>query len=418
VSQTAGALARRSLVAPLPVASIGPFAAMARRMVIARLAAWREGFVRLRLGFDGREHAIGDPRARDRGELVVHDEAFFARVLLRGEMGAGESYVAGEWDSPDLVAVIRLFLRNLPHLGVESGLTRVARLPSRLRHVLRRGRRRQSERNIHAHYDLGNDFYRLFLDESMAYSCAVFAHAGESLADAQRRKFERVCDKLGLGPRDHVLEVGCGWGGLAIHAVRTRGCRFTGITISREQYDLARARVAAAGLADRIDVQYRDYRDVRGRFDKLVSIEMLEAVGHEYYPAFFARCAAALAPGGTMVAQTIAMPEHRYEAYRRGVDWTQAYVFPGVLIPSLSALAGAMARASDLSIVDVEDIGLHYAPTLRAWRERFLARRDEVAALGFDAAFVRTWVMYLSFSEAAFAERDLGDLQIVFSKPA
>jgi cyclopropane-fatty-acyl-phospholipid synthase len=231
-----------------------------------------------------------------------------------------------------------------------------------------------------------------------------------SLADAQRLKLERLCEWLALEPRDHLLEIGCGWGGMAIHAAKTRGCRVTAITISREQYELAAARVAAEGLADRVAIEYRDYREVTGRFDKIVSIEMLEQVGYAYLPAFFATCARSLAPGGRFALQSITMPDERFASYRRRVDWMQTYVFPGTLIPSLAAIRAACAP---FAIVRSDDIGPSYAPTLRAWRERFIAALPEVRGLGFDTSFIRTWLLYLSFSEAAFSEHALGDHQLL-----
>jgi cyclopropane-fatty-acyl-phospholipid synthase len=396
------------LIVPLP-RLVPPTGGLLRRAAIHQLRArWRGGRLELvlpsgelvRLGGDG----PADARAH------IHDDRLFLRLVLRGEMGAGEAFVAGEWSSDDVVAVIRTFLRGTGAEGLESPLTRLARLPELSRHRRAANTYAGSARNIHAHYDLGNRFYRLFLDaETLAYSCAIYP--ASSLAEAQQRKLERLCDWLALSPRDHLLEIGCGWGGMAIHAARTRGCRVTAITISREQHELASARVAAAGLADRVRVELRDYRDVAGRFDKIVSIEMLEAVGFEYLPAFFATCARALAPGGRLALQTITMPDARFEAYRRNVDWMQTYIFPGSCIPSLAAIRAA----SDLPLVRSDDIGLSYAPTLRAWRERFLAALPEVRRLGFDQPFVRTWLLYLAFSEAAFAERTLGDHQLLFT---
>jgi cyclopropane-fatty-acyl-phospholipid synthase len=347
----------------------------------------------------------------------IHDDRLFLRLLLRGELGAGESFVAGEWSSDDVTGVIRAFLRATGARGVESPLTRIAQLPALLRHRRASNTHAGSQRNVHAHYDLGNAFYRLFLDDdTLAYSCAIWPDAAMSLADAQRTKLDRLCDWLALSPRDHLLEIGCGWGGMAIHAARTRGCRVTAITVSREQHALASARVAAAGLADRVTIAYRDYRELadhRGTFDKIVSIEMLEQVGFEFLPQFFATCAHVLAPGGALALQSITMPDARFAAYRRNVDWMQTYIFPGTLIPSLGAIRAACAP---FSITRRDDIGLHYAPTLRAWRDRFVAALPAVRALGFDAPFVRTWLLYLAFSEAAFSERTLGDHQLLLRR--
>jgi cyclopropane-fatty-acyl-phospholipid synthase len=379
-----------------------------RFAALARLrATWTGGRLDLILP-SGQRVRLGGPGVPD-ACARIHDDRLFVRLLLRGELGAGESFVAGEWSSDDVVAVIRVFLKATRARGVESPLTWLAQLPSLARHRSNTN----SERNIHAHYDLGNAFYRLFLDdETLAYSCAYWPDPALSLADAQRTKLDRLCDWLALEPNDHLLEIGCGWGGMAIHAARTRGCRVTAITISRAQHELAVARVAAAGLADRVTIQYRDYRELDGTFDKIVSIEMLEAVGEAALPHYFATCARVLAPGGRLALQSITMPDDRFEAYRRRVDWMQTYIFPGSLIPSTSLIARASAAAG-FSIERSDDIGPDYAPTLRAWRARFLAELPAVRAMGFGDTFIRTWLLYLAFSEAAFVERTLGDHQLL-----
>jgi cyclopropane-fatty-acyl-phospholipid synthase len=345
----------------------------------------------------------------------VHDDRLFLRLVVRGELGIGESFVAGEWSSDDLVGAVRAFLRATAARGVESPLTWLANVRLRARHRRAANTPAGSQRNIHAHYDIGNAFYRLFLDdETFAYSCAYWADPDLSLAAAQRAKLERLCDWLELSSTDHLLEIGCGWGGMAIHAARTRGCRVTAITISREQYEHARARVAVAGLADRVDIQLRDYRALKGTFSKLVSIEMLEAVGYDYLPLYFSTCARLLAPGGKLALQTISMPDDRFETYRRSVDWMQTYIFPGSLIPSLGAIRAA-AEPAGFRFERVDDIGPSYAPTLAAWRTRFLSALPAVHELGLDEPFIRTWLMYLAFSEAAYAERSLGDHQLLLA---
>jgi cyclopropane-fatty-acyl-phospholipid synthase len=399
------------LVVPLPRLA-APVARAARVLALARLRAlWTDADTRLHLalpGGDTIELGRRGPLARAR----IHDDGMFVRLLLRGELGAGEAFVAGEWSSDDVVGVVRGFLRATHARGVESPLTRLAQLPALVRHRRAANTHAGSERNVHAHYDLGNAFYRLFLDdETLAYSCAIWPADCATLADAQRRKLDRLCDWLALSPRDHLLEIGCGWGGMAIHAAKTRGCRVTAITVSREQHALASARVAEALLADRVTIEYRDYRALSGTFDKIVSIEMLEQVGYEFLPAFFATCARHLAPGGRLAVQTITMPDDRFAAYRRSVDWMQTYIFPGTLIPSLGAIRAACAP---LQLIASDDIGPSYAPPLRAWRDRFTAALPAVRALGFDAPFIRTWLLYLAFSEAAFAERTLGDHQLLF----
>ena len=411
------------LIVPLPLPLPRPLARLAapaghalRWLALAQLrAGWRAGPLDLILP-SGDRVRVGPPGPAE-ACVRIHDDRAFLRVVLRGEMGGGESFVAGEWSSDDLVGVLRLALRATGARGVESPLTRLAQLPALARHRRAANTPHGSQRNIHAHYDLGNAFYQLFLDpETLAYSCGYFPRSGMSLADGQRAKLDRLCDLLALSRRDHLLEIGCGWGGMAIHAARTRGCRVTAITVSRQQHQLAAARVAAAGLADRVDVQYRDYRELdgAGRHDKLVSIEMLEAVGHEYLPRYFAIARRMLRPGGRFALQSITMPDARFAAYRRRVDWMQTYVFPGSLIPSLGAITAAAAPAG-FRIARADDIGPGYVATLQAWRERFVAALPQVAALGFDEPFVRTWLMYLAFSEAAFAERTLGDHQLLLT---
>jgi cyclopropane-fatty-acyl-phospholipid synthase len=398
------------LIVPLPRLA-APLARAVRSLVVAQLSArWTTSTLELLLP-DGHVIRLGAGAASAR--VRVHDDRLFLRLLLRGELGAGESYVAGEWSSDDLVAVARAFLRATAARGLESPLTRIGRLPDLLRHRRARNTRTGSERNVHAHYDLGNAFYRLFLDDdTLAYSCALYRNPTLSLADAQRAKLDQLCDWLALSPDDHLLEIGCGWGGMAIHAARTRGCRVTAITLSREQHALASARVAAAGLTDRVTIEYRDYRDIpHDHFDKIVSIEMIEQVGFEHLPTFFTTCARLLAPGGRLAVQSITMPNERFAAYRDSVDWMQTYVFPGTLIPSLASIRCACAP---LSLVREEDIGDSYATTLRAWRERFLTALPSVRELGFDTPFVRTWLLYLAFSEAAFAERTLADHHLLF----
>ncbi len=405
---------------------VPPAGRAVRWAAIATLRArWRAG--RLDLVMPGGERVrLGGPGTAE-ATARIHDDRMFLRLLLRGEMGIGEAFVAGEWtvaSAEELVAVIRLFLRATRARGTESALTRMAQLPALVRHRRAANTLRGSARNIHAHYDLGNAFYQLFLDdETLAYSAAIYsnpagaspagANPAASLAEAQHAKLDKLCDWLALSPRDHLLELGCGWGGMAIHAARTRGCRVTAITVSREQHQLARARVAAAGLTDRVSIELRDYRQIDGTYDKLVSIEMLEAVGYEYLPGYFARCAQLLRPGGRLALQSITMPDDRFEAYRRSVDWMQTYVFPGSLIPSIGTIERA-ADAAGFRITRRNDIGPDYAPTLRAWRERFTAALPAVRAR-FDQPFIRTWLLYLAFSEAAFAERTLQNHQLLLA---
>jgi cyclopropane-fatty-acyl-phospholipid synthase len=323
----------------------------------------------------------------------------------------------GPWSAADLTGVMRLLLRNREALdAMEGGLSRLS-APLRLAaHWLHRETRAGSRRNIAAHYDLGNEFFRLFLDETMMYSCAIFEHPAMTLAEASRAKLEAVCRKLALAPNDHVLEIGTGWGGFALHAAGRYGCRVTTTTISPSQFELARERVRAAGLEDRVTVLLEDYRDLAGRYDNLVSIEMIEAIGHQQFEEFFRRSAARLAPGGRMLLQSIVIDDRHYARARDEVDFIKRYIFPGCCIPSLGALSQAMAAASDLRIEDVEDIGPHYATTLARWRDNFHARLAEVRALGYPEEFVRMWEFYLCYCEAGFAERALGDVQLLLRR--
>lgn len=348
--------------------------------------------------------------------LRVHDWAFFPRLVLGGDLGAGESYMDAEWSSPDPVALARWFLANEDELGLDGPALLPGRLRDRLQHALRANSRRRAPRNIRAHYDLGNEFYALWLDETMTYSAARFEDAGQALADAQRAKYRRLASLAGIEPGMRVLEVGCGWGGFVELAADQLGCRVTGITLSPAQADHARRRLADAGLDGRAEIRIVDYRDVEGRFDAIVSVEMLEAVGHRFLDGFFAACERLLAPGGRIALQTISIPDRIYDRYRRGTDWIRKHIFPGGHLPSLGALQQAMARSSTLVVRHLEDGAPHYAETLLQWRRRFTERLDEIRALGFDDRFVRMWDFYLATCAAAFAERKLGSLQLALAR--
>jgi cyclopropane-fatty-acyl-phospholipid synthase len=350
--------------------------------------------------------------------MQIHDPAFYRAVALGGSVGGAEAYMDGLWDCDDLVALVRILVKNRDLLdGMETGLARLGGLALRVHHLLAAPTRSGSRANIHAHYDLGNEFFRLFLDDDMMYSSAVFESEDESLEVASRRKLVRVCEKLALRPGDHVLEIGSGWGGMAIHIARHHGCRVTTTTISRDQHDLARERIAAAGLGDRVTLLFDDYRDLRGRYDKIVSIEMIEAVGENYLETFLRRVAALLEPHGLALVQAITIEDHRYVAALRSVDFIRRYIFPGSFIPSVSAIVGAAGAATDLRLVDLEDIGPSYALTLRAWRRRFLAAREQARALGYDERFLRLWDYYLAYCEGGFLEGSISDAQLLFARP-
>ena len=392
-------------------------------------AAWRvgrAGLSRLRSGAitvvlpGGSRQVFGDAASPDHGVIHFHEQAGLVRMLLGGETGGGEAYMDGLWSSPDLGALMRVAALNREALALTDGWWRVpTQLAKTVAHRLRRNTIGQSRRNISKHYDLGNDFYRLFLDETMTYSSAVFESPDQSLADAQRNKYRRIAEGAGLGgglgAGKHVLEIGSGWGGFALYAAGELGCRVTSITISKEQHDLARERVRAAGLEHLVEIQLRDYREIQGTYDAIVSIEMLEAVGAEYFETFFKACDVALKPGGRLSLQSITFPDSAYERQRRGANWIQTYIFPGGLCPSLAVIERA-TRETRLLIRTVTDIGPDYVRTLHAWRSRFLGQLDAVRRLGFDERFIRMWDYYLALSEAGFAAGISQDLQIAFEK--
>ena len=365
---------------------------------------------------DGSHRIFGDRQSELQGEMRIHDTEALKRILLGGEVGGGEAYVEGLWSSPDLVGLISLAVANRRALGLSKGWWRVpAKVARTVTHRRNRNTKAGSRRNITAHYDLGNDFYGLWLDETMTYSSALFESSDQSLADAQRAKYRAVAAWAGVEPGMHVLEIGTGWGGMASYLAGELGACVTSVTISPAQYDLARERVAEAGLADRVTVELRDYREVHGEYDALVSIEMLEAVGAEYYREYFAAISRALKPGARAAIQVITFPHDAYEAQLRGANWIQRYIFPGGVLPSLAAMESSL-EGTDLLLTDVRDIRDSYARTLRTWRERFFEREDEVRALGFDDRFMRTWDYYLSISEAGFRTGMTQDLQIGFEK--
>ena len=392
---------------------------------ILERAAWRAALAmasRIRIGRltvvtpEGRRMVFGDPTSPRTAEIRVHDRAAALRLIAHGETGAGESYVDGLWSSPDLAALLSLAALNREALDLSRGpLHALTRIPKVVRHRLRRNTVSGSRRNIEAHYDLSNELYQLFLDETMTYSSAVFESPEQSLADAQRNKYRLIAERAGLTRGMHVLEIGSGWGGFALYAAGELGCRVTTVTVSSAQHELGTKRIRAAGLDHLVDVQLRDYRAIEGQFDAIVSIEMLEAVGAEFYEAYFAACDRALKPGGRMSLQTIAFPDVAYEPQLRGANWIQLYIFPGGLLPSLAEIERSLHRTR-LLVTSVTDIAASYVPTLRAWRTRFLAQADAVRALGFDERFIRKWEYYLAISEAGFATGLTQDYQIVLEK--
>lgn len=391
---------------------------LARRFMLRVLSRIKVGSLSIHDG-DNRYHfgqagVPGEPQA----EILVHNPAAFGKVLTGGTIAAGEAYIAGDWSSPDLTAVTRLFSANMDSIdAMEAGQHWYTRLALKLAHAINRNTHRGSRRNISAHYDLGNDFFRLFLDSTMMYSAALFERAETTLEKAAVDKLDEICRRLELRRDEHLLEIGTGWGGMAIHAATHYGCKVTTTTISRKQYEFARARVRELGLQDRITLLLKDYRALTGQYDKLVSIEMIEAVGHDFYSSYFQCCSRLLKDHGKMVIQAITIPDGRYEQARRSVDFIKRYIFPGGCLPSLEIIARHLARDTDMQMVHLRDITADYASTLAHWRQRFMERLDEVRALGFDRRFIRMWEFYLCYCEGGFRERIIGTTQMAFAKP-
>jgi len=405
-----------------------------RRPVLGAFAAMQRGHLRLELP-DGANHDLGSPADATgrtlpldippQAHIRIRREAFFKKCFWAGDIGFAESFIDGDWGTNDLTAVIAFFILNLDNAPTLSGSQRgfsavlnLLRHANRVGHLLRPNTRAIARRNIREHYDLSNDFFALWLDPSMMYSAARWpAHAPQlSLEAAQTEKNDALCRKLRLRASDHVLEIGTGWGGWALHAARSYGCRVTTVTISQQQFELARQRVVAAGLADRVDVQLCDFRDITGRFDKIVSIEMVEALGHRFQATFAEVVSRLLKPDGLIALQFITCPDARYTQFRRGVDFIQKHIFPGSLLLSLNRLNDLLAEAGGFVLHELDDFGPDYARTLRIWRDNFQAQRAQVAALGFDERFVRKWNYYLSYCEAAFALRNISVVHTVHSR--
>lgn len=412
--------ARAESLPQAPTSAPNAMQRLLRGRLLATLGALRD--CRLVLDDALGTQVLGTPAADAaqtlQAHVRVHDPDFYRQVALNGSVGAGEAYMDGAWDCDNLVALVRILVRNRGRLdAMETGPARLGGALMRLAHAFTRNTRAGSRRNIAAHYDLGNDLYRLFLDDNLMYSSAIYAGDDDTLEAASERKLARICAKLDLQPHHHVVEIGTGWGGFALHAAARHGCRVTTTTISREQHALASERIAAAGLSDRVTVLLQDYRDLQGRHDRLVSIEMVEAIGHQYLDTYFAKVGALLADDGLACIQAITIEDRRYAQALRSVDFIKRHVFPGSFIPSVSALHGALVRASDLRLTHLEDIGPSYARTLHDWRMRFMARLPEVHALGYDARFVRLWEFYLAYCEGGFRERSIGDVQLLLAKP-
>ncbi len=389
-----------------------------RGRLLAQMAGLRHGRLILRDSLGTAELGAAAPHCGPVVRIDVLDMGFYRAVAANGSVGAGESWMDGQWLCDDLVGLIRLLVRNRELLdGMETGLARFGSLALRAWHSLQRNSRGGSRRNIAAHYDLGNDFFAQFLSDDLMYSSAIWDGEDDTLESASTRKLELICRRLDLKPGDHVVEIGTGWGGFALHAARHHGCRVTTTTISREQHALAKERIDAAGLGERVTLLTEDYRDLRGRYDKLVSIEMVEAIGAPYLDAYFRRLGALLKDDGLALVQAITIEDHRYARALRSVDFIKRHVFPGSFIPSINALVAAKTRGSDLALIELEDFGGSYARTLQAWRERFKARMPRLRAQGFDERFLRMWEFYLAYCEGGFRERSIGVAHLLMAKP-
>jgi cyclopropane-fatty-acyl-phospholipid synthase len=389
--------------------------ALARAGVGAVLGRIRSGRIDVVEG--ARERSYGPADADLVATVTINDPAAW-RGPLRGSVGLGEGYVGGLWETDDLVALIRIAARELRQMdGIRGAVARPRGLLHRLRHLVPENTRSGARRNISAHYDLGNDLFAAFLDEQMMYSCAYFPDAAASLEQAQLAKLDRICDRLRLGPENHLLEIGAGWGGMAIHAARRSGCRVTTTTISREQYELARQRVREAGLDGQVTVLLQDYRDLEGRYDRLVSVEMIEAVGWQFFDDYFRRCDELLSDDGLMLLQAITIDDRIYEIEKAARSFANTHVFPGGCLPSEGLIAGCLERVTSMRQVWRDDITAHYPPTLAAWRERFFGAWERLRGRGYDERFRRLWDFYLSSSEAGFRERRISDVQALFAKP-
>ncbi|MDB2365773.1 cyclopropane-fatty-acyl-phospholipid synthase family protein [Luminiphilus sp.] len=391
---------------------------LARSFMWKVLGKLQVGSLTLREGDEAKVFGSTSDGSAPHAEVNVHDTDLYRRILTGGSIAAGETFIEGMWSSPDLTEVTRAFSANMAMLEAMSDKQNwLARLALKLSHWARRNTSTRSRENISAHYDLGNDFFSLFLDPSMMYSSAVFPSASADLASASQHKLKLICEDLELKAEDHLVEIGTGWGGMAIFAAEHYGCRVTTTTISRQQYDYTLEAVAQKGLEDQVTVLFDDYRDLQGQFDKLVSIEMIEAVGHQFYDTYFQKISHLLKPHGKAVIQAITITEQRYEQARDSVDFIKRYIFPGGCLPSLTVVSDALSRVTDMQMSNLRDIGRDYADTLKVWHASFLNKLDEVRAMGFDDRFIRMWRYYLSYCEGGFRERIIGTHQITLTKP-
>lgn len=401
--------------------STGVFERLARKSLFRLLEEIEGGTITLTEGL--RTFRFGDFQQINEAAHPVHvqinvtNPAFYKMILLRGSIGAGEAFMLGFWQTPDLTNAIRLICRNMEQLErMDGGFTTLGLLAQKFKHWLSPNTLRGSKRNIHAHYDLSNELFEYFLDSRMMYSAAVYPDSNTDLEAAATYKLHKIGEKLELSSEDHVIEIGSGWGGLAIYLAENFGCRVTTTTISHEQYQYAKSRIAEKGLESQITLLEKDYRLLEGEYDKLVSVEMIEAVGHQFLPTYFAKCNALLKSGGKMLIQAITIPEQRYEYAKRNVDFIQRYIFPGGSLPSIEVILSNTGKRTRLQMEQLEDIGLDYATTLKHWRERFMRNPSDIIRMGFDEYFIRLWQFYLSYCEGGFMERAISTHQLVFRK--
>ena len=412
---------RRSII-PLPSSMISGYKTnwivrIAQRLIYRQLDKIVNGEIIVR---DGRDELYFGKTTDDFPHpvhITVTDNSFYIDVAFGGSSGSGEAYMKGSWICSDLLSLIRIFLRNRHVLdAMDYRLTRLKGPLHKLGHMLNKNTKEGSKKNICAHYDIGNDLFKLFLDPTMMYSSAYFKHEDMSLSQASIAKLDLICQKLQLDKEDHLLEIGSGWGGLAIHAATHYGCRVTTTTISDEQYVLAQQLIMDAGLDDRITLLKQDYRDLTGTYTKLVSVEMIEAIGHQYMNTYFDKCSSLLADDGIMLLQAITIADQYYESALKDVDFIKKFIFPGGFLPSVSTLCNSIATVTDMKLFHLQDIGPHYAKTLNAWRQRFFDNINEIAKLGYPDEFIRLWDYYFCYCEGGFIERDIGTVQMLLTK--
>ena len=391
--------------------------ALLRRGVLRQLSQLKSGH--LVVTENGERLIFGDSGAGLVGEVQIHDTSVWGMIASNGSIGAGEAFIHGYWSSPDLTKVIRVLVSNMDVLdAMEGGLARLGRPLIRGLHWINRNTRKGSQKNIAAHYDLGNEMFEQFLDPTMMYSAAQFLTADDTLEQAQLNKLQRICQKLDLKPTDHLLEIGTGWGSMALYAAQHYGCKVTTTTLSKEQFDYTQARIEALGLQEQVTLLLEDYRDLTGQYDKLVSIEMIEAVGHHFLPSYFKQCSQLLKPHGLMLLQAITIRDQRYEQAKSSVDFIQRYIFPGGALPSVQKMLEIVGKDTDMNLMHMEDFGLHYAKTLRLWHENFRRAHGRLTELGYDDYFLRLWEFYLCYCEGGFLERSIGTAQLLLAKPA